>query len=422
MPSILGTNAIELTPANEPIIFILANNVANAVQVSADIYINGSATAIGSVYSDKRTLLFGGFYEFSIDVSAPIRDYLSHKLNAYGTGGDIVDNLAQARINITFFEWRIVGGLLTQDAVNVDFSDTFVALNAVRQYNELRTLERNLFGSGTTENLALSNRPQLPKSVKMRLDESEYLGIYADSSTHYAVLCYDSTGTLFRAGIRTLSAFTTHGGIRTNATRQIGVGAANINNTTFTSWFGGMTAPNIDDQVLFYFVYWGIPVTPFGIELFQAHNGMKYSVGKSCADQLKRFHFMNSFGEFDSISFPKFTKLQREGTPDRYERPLIYSGTTPPGYSARGLSILRSDAEQSFEIESFAMSEEEIKWLSEMLSPEVYIEDVDYLGNIINVPIVLDKNKIDLVDDLDTGFSIMKIQGSYGRMIESQGT
>ena len=430
MASIIDTTVINLdvVPAYKPISFYVTNSVPNDVrQISAEVYINGTLRA--TVYTDKVIVNYGaGFFSFLIDISAPVRDYLSFMLLAYGTGNETVDNLAQARVNVNIFEWYVdaTSGLLTKNSVHVATWDSFIALNATRQGNELTTLARHMQGNGTLEGLPFTNRPTNPSNIKMKLGESEFLGIYADAASHYMVLCFDSTGTPISGGIRTFSAFTVHGGIRSNATRQLGVGAENINNSTFATWFNGLPLPLIDENVKYYFIGWGIPFTFFGLELFQG-TFMRYTMAKSGRCNSVRFHWFNRYGEPDAYSFQKFTDLTQDSSPDRYEKPLIntVSGSTivTPSYSSRGVSILKSDNEIKFEIESFILNETEALWLSEMASsPEVYIEDVDYLGNIINVPVAMDKNKVDLVEDKDTGFVTVKMKGSYARMIESQTT
>lgn len=419
---------LEVYPAYKPISFYVMNSVPNGVtQISADVYING--TLVGTVYSDRVIVTLGaGFFTFLVDISSPVRDYLSFKLLAHGTGNETVDDKAQARVSVNIFEWFIDSGtgLLTKNAVHVATWDTFIALNATRQFNELLTFARNLYANGTTEGLPLTNRPSEPENLKIKIDESEFLGIYADAATHYGVVCFNSAGTAFRGGIRQFSSFTTHGGIRSNATRQLGVGGKNINNSTFQPWFN-LPVPVIDSQVKYYKVVWGFPVSIIGIELFLAGDGsiMRYNVGGRC--NTKRFNWMNRYGLPDAYSFQKFTSKTQESAPDQYERPLvdtISSGfISSPGYSSRGLSILKSDNELNFELESFALSESEALWLSEMASsPEVYVEEKDYLGNIINVPVVMEKNKVDLAEDEDTGFVTVKMKGTYGRMIESQTT
>jgi hypothetical protein len=416
---------IDLVPAYKPISFYVINSVSNGVvQISADIYINGTLAA--TVYSDKIVTDFGGgFFGFLIDVSAPIRDNLTYKLLASGTGNETADDKAQARVTVNIFEWYVDSGtnLLTKNVVFVAISDLFISLNATRQGNELISLARHLQGSGTMEGIPFTNRPSVPENIKMKIGESEFLGIYADTATHYMVLCYNSSGIAFRGGIRSMS-FTVHGGIRSNATRQIGVGAENINNSTFSTWFNGLPLPLIDDQVKKYIVGWGVPITIFGLELFQG-SFMTYAMGERC--DTRRFHWMNRYGLPDSYSFQKFTDLTQESSPDRYEKPLINTvgggAIITPSYSSRGISILKSDNELNFEVESFVLNELECRWIAEMASsPEVFIEDKDYLGNIINVPVVMEKNKVQLIEDEDTGFHSVKMKGSYARMIESQTT
>lgn len=445
MPIVVNTNVNigQPIPANgaRPIVFDIVNTYPLAVQVSGDIYVDG--TYFTTVYSDWKTKDFGGgIYMFFVDVTEAVRDALSFQLNdpfTTNSGTAKIDTEAQAEINITFYEWRFAGGgYVGQDLVNIGYSNMFIAMNSAKQYNQEFYHARQTTALGV-DYRALSNRPLSPFSLTIGQDESEYLSVYADQYNYYFILCYDSSGNIISAGWREFQNFTYSGAWRTNATRCLPVGTRNIKDVSSQLWAPFLLViptPGDLEGVAYYEIYVGIvfdlvpplevwyPIPAPGWEPY------RYRIKDiGCEDERVRVHWQGRQGGFESYTFRKIVKDEIVTVPEDYESPFpIGADLNLRTIRDKGLARLYTPAINEIDLTSEPLEQDEAEYLSEILtSPNVYIEVPDSSGNNPStwdynyVAMRVKRGKFTREEDKKDGFRILKFTLENANRVEVQG-
>ena len=310
----LGVPITNVMRAYEPISYILRyDNTGFSIppRASVEILING--VVFGSPKDIAPVLVSGTDYDFTIDVSDRIQEYMDsynalpdvreYKLlptpapneqNAY------FQKEASFAISVTFYVSSGAGNAYQPDGEPPTLSNNLFAINARGNTESLTTL--SIFTNPSTSRRYLTNAPLVQS---MRLNDSYYLSYWCEKTEAAQQVAkietYDNLNVLIATAYYDLAAA---GNI--DRVRTIPVGAADINATT-SSFFIGGTSIAISGAVSRYTIQVGsydILSSTFTAQFIQR----EFVIDKNQCDYVRVF-FLNELGGMDAINF-KYGKEQ----------------------------------------------------------------------------------------------------------------
>lgn len=309
-----GVPITNVMRAYEPISYILRyDNTAFALppRASVEILING--VAFGSAKDITPVLVSAPNYDFTIDVSDRIQEYMdsynalpdvreyrllatpaSDEQNAY------FQKKASFAIRVTFYVSSGAGNVYQPDGEPPTLSNNLFAINARGNTESLTTLA--IFTNPSTSRRYLTNAP-LVQSI--RLNDSYYLSYWCaktEAAKQVAKIeTYDNANVLIDTAYYDLAA---SGNI--DRVRTIPVGATDIN-VTASSFFIGGVGISINGAVSRYTIQIGnydVPTLTFTAQFVE----IEFVIDKNRCDYVRVF-FLNELGGMDAINF-KYGKEQ----------------------------------------------------------------------------------------------------------------
>lgn len=324
------------------------SNHADIVAMRLTILINLTQT-----FSIDRDPDFGTTDEFTFDISKHVQDYLSYKLHTTAITYSDADETAVS-VTGTLYEitddgtGRVVGSGTAISAI--------LAYNIARQFYESASLAEYVFLDGSQDVKFLTNAPLVKK---IGLSDKETLGlIFAQSLTGF-----ESVNIRFRQYDEDDNLINNHTvsytGSELTVSTDIGVGTDNI------GFWGQVILDNTKYYTVYVYVLDGFTET--GLTELRRFDIVDY------CDYI-RFHFLNRFGRFDSVSLPgRYTEGLKVAS-KRFEK---YRGVDAT-VSDRGFEDFNIEAIETFSVGSDLLSREDLRWLQEMkTSSQVYIENED---------------------------------------------
>lgn len=345
------TNAVWRVSSDDP----------NIRKMSAT-FIGSNGNAVAGAITLQVQPSIAGTAVFDIDVQEFFRDNLTYNIQTPAiaarqyTAPDSYFTLTTVQFNELL---NSNGVLVLGDVLNLFPSS--VVINAARQVHNAAGLPDKVTTAGSVIGEFLTNSP---RTIDIATGESYVLSLYSSNTTPNAI------GIIFRdiagnqIGTTQIIDFTATIGGR----YDVAVGLANLATAGITPPAGTVS----------YDVTVGVRIS---IVYVASTETVTFKIVNKCDGDV-RVHFLNRWGGFDSFTFTGYNDESIQTKSTQFEK-YLSNGFTPQD---RGAQAQYRDVIQIRQLNSKAISNEQLQWLAELIgSPVAYIEENSQL-----IPITID--------------------------------
>lgn len=332
--------------------FIPATSPTQEPTIQMEVFMNGASQGVEYYNAYEKINVLNpttNSYIWELDAREIIQNFFDNEESFPGLGvPDAFGNPnCQADLFVRIGEWLPDADGILQEPTTFTDSQTYSVINSVMD-ERIENLNLEDYDPNVTAGAKfLTNKPESMNVVCP--DDTEYLSAW-DMAFNPFFLFFGIDGTALGAS--------SHSNSNNDGVTTIGVGPANLNNSTPVFGGGNNTPAN--------------PVKYYELVTVN-YERRRYWIDWCCC-RTYRVHFLNMFGKWDSFSVYQ----------DRDESFIVKSTTfeklRPRDYNNRdrGVNRLQSKGTRVWEINEIRLSDEEVAWLWELkMSPNIYIEDFE---------------------------------------------
>jgi len=207
----------------------------------------------------------------------------------------------------------------------------------------------------------------MPSGHYLTLDQDMWVNFYNDKSITGYVYYENSTGDIFRSALTTNAEITMYG-----------VGCNNLPSLTLVSGSGSL----IEDDVTYYDFWYQ---TGSGTQASQKY---RINIDRRCKINDYEILFLDRMGSLGSFAFSLRDKLTGNVSKETYNQHVegsVVSNEWVYTSEARGMKVINPTIDETYELQTDWMSEDDAKYFTEMVSsPQTWIKiGTDYVGCVV---------------------------------------